>query len=47
MRAGREGGGEKRANQVSETANRAAMQPEGGYVDLNLKREGGRRRVFA
>ena len=47
MRAAGHVGGETRTKQVSEAANRAAMQPEGGYVDLNLKREGGRRKVFA
>jgi hypothetical protein len=30
-----------------ETAKRAALRPEGGYVDLNLTRGGGRRTVFA
>jgi hypothetical protein len=34
--AARQVGGEKQTKQVSETAKRAAMQPEGGYVDLNL-----------
>jgi len=45
--AARQVGGEKQTKQVSETAKRASMRPEGGYVDLNLTREGGRRRVFA
>ncbi len=45
--AARQVGGEKQTQQVSETAQRAAMRPEGGYVELNLTREGGRRRVFA
>ncbi len=43
--AARQVGGEKQTQQVSETAQRAAMRPEGGYVDLNLTREGGRRMV--
>lgn len=30
-----------------EAAKRAAMRPEGGYVELSLTREGGRRMVFA
>jgi len=34
--AGRQVGGEKQTKQVSETAKRVAMRPEGGYVDLNL-----------
>ena len=35
-------------HQVSETAKRDAMRPEGGYVELmNLTREGGRGMVFA
>ena len=38
--------GEKQTKQVSETAKRAAMQPEGGYVDLNLTRECGRPMVL-
>jgi hypothetical protein len=43
----RQVGGEKQTNPVSETANRAAMRPEGGYVDLmNLTREGSRRMVL-
>jgi hypothetical protein len=37
--AARQVGGEKQTKQVSETAKRAAMRPEGGYVDLNLTRE--------
>jgi len=45
--AARQVGREKQKKQVSETAKRAAMRPEGGYVDPNLTREGGRRRVFA
>ena len=45
--AARQVGGEKQTKQVSETAKRASMRPEGGYVDLNLTREGGRRMVFA
>jgi hypothetical protein len=45
--AARQVGGEKQTNQVSETAKRTAMRPEGGSVDLSLTREGGRRRVFA
>ena len=32
--AARQVGGEKQTKQVSETAKRAAMRPEGGYVDL-------------
>jgi hypothetical protein len=45
--AARQVGGEKQTNQVSETARRAAMRPEGGYVDLvNLTREGSRRIVL-
>ncbi len=40
-------GGEKQTKQVGETAKRAAMRPEGGYVDLNFTREGGRGMVFA
>jgi len=43
----RQVGGEKQTKQFSETAKHAAMRPEGGYVDLNLTREGGRRMVFA
>ncbi len=39
--------GEKQTKQVSKTAKRPTMRPEGGYVDLNLTREGGRRMVFA
>jgi hypothetical protein len=31
---------EKQTKQVSETAKRAAMGPEGGYVYLSLTREG-------
>jgi hypothetical protein len=39
-------GGEKQTKQVSETAKRAAVRPEGGYVDLlNLKRERGRHTI--
>ena len=45
--AARQVGGEKQTKQVSETAERAAMRPEGSYVYLNLTREGGRRMVFA
>ena len=45
--AARQVGGEKQTKQVSETAKRAAMRPEGSYVDLNLTREGSRRMVFA
>jgi hypothetical protein len=45
--AARQVGGEKQTKQVSETTRRAAMQPVGGYVDLNLMREGSRRMVFA
>ena len=45
--AARQVGGEKQTNQVSETAKRTAMRPEGGSVDLSLTREGGRRRDFA
>ena len=41
MSAVKQVGGEKQTKQVSETAKRAAMRPEGGYVDLNLTREGG------
>jgi hypothetical protein len=37
--------GKKQTKQVSETAKRAAMRPEGGYVGLNLTREGSRRMV--
>ncbi len=44
--AARQVGGEKQTKQVSEAAKRA-MRPEGGYVDLNWTREGGRRMVFA
>src|SRR5712691_3862466 len=33
MPAARQVGGEKQTKQVSETAKRAAMRPEGGYVD--------------
>ncbi len=44
--AATQAGGEKQTEQVRETAQRAAMPPEGGYVDLNLTREAGRRRVF-
>lgn len=29
------------------TARNLSMRPEGGYVDLNLMREGGRRMVIA
>ena len=47
MSAEKQVGGETQTKQVRETAQRAAMQPEGDYVDLNLKREGGRRMVFA
>ena len=36
--AARQVGGEKQTKQVSETAKRASMRPEGGYVDLNLTR---------
>ena len=32
---------------LDEKANRTAMRPEGGYVDLHLTHEGGRRMVFA
>jgi hypothetical protein len=39
-------GGEKQTKQVSETAKRAAMRPAGGYVDLNLTRDGGWRMVL-
>jgi len=39
--------GRKQTRQVSGTAKRAAMRPEGGYVDLNLTREGSRHMVFA
>ena len=46
MSAVRQVGGEKQTKQVSETAKRAAMRPEGGHVDLNLTREGGRRMVL-
>ena len=45
--AARQVGGEKQTNQVIETAKRVAMRPEGGYVDLNLTREGGRCMVSA
>ncbi len=45
--AARQVGGEKQTKQVSETAKGATMRPEGGYVDLNLTREGGRHMVFA
>ena len=45
--AARQVGGEKQTKQVSETAKRAAMRPEGGYVDVNLTREGGTYVVFA
>ena len=45
--AARQAGGEKQTKQVSEAAKRAAVQPEGSYVDLNLTREGGRGMVFA
>ena len=44
---GKQVGGEKHTKQVSETAKRAAMRPEGGYVHLHLTREGGRRMVRA
>ncbi len=44
--AARPVGGEKQTKQVSETAKRAAMRSEGGYVDLNLTREGGSHMVF-
>ena len=44
--AARQVGREKQKKQVSETAKRAAMRPEGGYVDLNLTREGSGRMVF-
>jgi hypothetical protein len=47
MSAVRQVGGEKQTKQVCENAKRAAMRPEGGYVDLHLTREGGRRMVFA
>jgi len=40
-------GGEKQTKQVSETAKRAAMRPEGGYVAMNLTREGSMHMVFA
>jgi hypothetical protein len=33
-------GGERQTKQVSETAKRAAMRPEGSYVDLSLTPEG-------
>ena len=46
MSAVKQVGGEKQTKQVSETAKRAAMRPQGGYVDLNLTREGGRRMVL-
>ena len=45
--AARQVGGEKQTKQVSDTAHRAAMRPEGGYVDLmNFTREGSRRMVL-
>ncbi len=34
--AATQAGGEKQTKPVSETAKRAAMRPEGGYVDLKL-----------
>jgi hypothetical protein len=40
-------GGEKHTKRFSETAKQAAMRPEGGYVDLNFTREGGRDMLFA
>jgi hypothetical protein len=43
--AARQVGGEKQTKQVSETAKRATMRPEGGFVDLNLTREGSRSTV--
>jgi hypothetical protein len=36
-------GGEKQTKQVSETAKRAAMRPEAGYVDPSLRCKGGLR----
>lgn len=46
--AARQVEGEKQTKQVSETAKRAAMRPKSSYLDqMNLTREGGRRRVFA
>ena len=44
--AARPVGDEKQAKEASETSQRAAMRPEGGYVDLNLTREGSRRMVL-
>lgn len=34
--AARQVGGEKQTKQVSETAERAAMRPEGGYVAMSI-----------
>ncbi len=34
--AARQVGREKQTNQVTETAKRAAMRPEGGHVDLTM-----------
>ncbi len=45
--AARQVGGERQTKPVSETAKRAALRAEGGYVDLNLTRKGGRCMVFA
>ena len=40
-------GAEKQTKHASETAKRAALRPEGGYVDLmNLTREDSRRMVL-
>ena len=39
--------GENQTMPVSGTAKRAAMRLEGGYVDPNLTREGGKHMVFA
>ena len=45
--AARQVGGEKQTKQVSETAQRAAMRPEGGDFDpTNLAREGSKRIVL-
>jgi len=44
--AARQVGGEGQTKQVRETAKRAAMRPEGGYVDLNLTQEGSRDMVL-
>jgi len=47
LSAARQVGGEKQTKQVSETAKRAALRPEGGYVDLmNSTGEGSRRMVL-